>query len=159
MYAIRSYYALGKTNDYGNITYNLASLTMDWEVGDHVVTWVSGYNDSNKKAGTENDRAHYVTNPEQLTNQRTRTKAVITSYSIHYTKLYEASGAGSQWQLVGAIRVLIRPEPVMAWRTASAPSWPSSLADLASRVQWDTARASSVILPPISSCSGKLGWW
>jgi len=67
--------ALGKTNDYGNITYNLASLTMDWEVGDHVVTWVSGYNDSNKKAGTENDRAHYVTNPEQLTNQRTRTKA------------------------------------------------------------------------------------
>jgi iron complex outermembrane receptor protein len=65
--------ALGKTNNYGDLDYDVVSLTMNWQVLDHEVTAVGGYNNSTKKSRTENDRAHYITNPDAPTFQTAKT--------------------------------------------------------------------------------------
>jgi len=65
--------------------------------------------------------------------------------------------ARPQWQSVGAITVQIFPDPMRAYRAARAPSTARSLADRASLAQGETTRARSMILPLISSCSGKWG--
>jgi iron complex outermembrane receptor protein len=66
--------ALGKTNNFGDLDFDVVSLTMTWAVGDLEVTAVTGYNNSTKKSRTENDRANYVTTPEALTWQTSNTE-------------------------------------------------------------------------------------
>ena len=65
---------LGKSNNFGDFDFDVVSLTMTWAVGDLEVTAVTGYNNSTKKSRTENDRAHYITNPEALTWQTSETE-------------------------------------------------------------------------------------
>tara|TARA_R110002073_G_scaffold110461_3_gene246714 strand:- start:3424 stop:5742 length:2319 start_codon:yes stop_codon:yes gene_type:complete len=74
--------ALGKYNNFGEIKYDLANLLVNWTVGDLELASVTAYQNSDKPAGTENDRAHYVTNPEALTHQNTLT--AVESYSQEF---------------------------------------------------------------------------
>ncbi len=61
--------ALGSTDNFGNIEYDLATLRLNWSVAGHEITAVTGYTDSDKSSRTENDRAHYVTTEGPLTFQ------------------------------------------------------------------------------------------
>ncbi len=73
--------ALAKTNDGSKMDYNIVSLRLGWELTDSLeLAYVFGYNDSEKKSKTNNDRAFYVTDsPDQLTHQTTDTE--ITSWA------------------------------------------------------------------------------
>lgn len=64
---------LGKSNDFGNQEYDIANLILDWQIGDLELVSVTAYTDSDKLSSTENDRAHYITNPEALTDQSSNT--------------------------------------------------------------------------------------
>ena len=93
--------ALGKTNDFGDIDFNMVSLNINWDLGDFQLASVTGYNDSVKKAQTENDRAHYVTTPEALTNQNTKTKADTWTQELRLS-----STVGDWWDyMIGVMYV------------------------------------------------------
>lgn len=64
---------LGKTNDFSNLEFDLVNLLLDWQIGDLELASVTSWVDSDKLSGTQNDRAHYITNPEALTNQSSNT--------------------------------------------------------------------------------------
>jgi len=93
--------ALGKSNDYGDIDFNMVSLNINWDLGDFQLASVTGYNDSYKKSRTENDRAHYVTIPEALTYQKARTKADTWTQELRLS-----SSVGDWWDyMVGVMYV------------------------------------------------------
>ena len=81
--------ALGNSNDFGDIWFNLANLIMDWEVWNHQVTGIVGYQESTKPAQTENDRAYSLqyTNTEGLTYQTTQTKTDSMSYELRVASM------------------------------------------------------------------------
>ncbi|MCZ6831958.1 MAG: TonB-dependent receptor [Gammaproteobacteria bacterium] len=79
--------ALSKTNNFGELEYDVVNLTLSWEVGGHEITSVTGYNDSEKMARTENDRAHYVTNPEAQTWQRSVTEVESIAQEIRIASM------------------------------------------------------------------------
>lgn len=95
--------ALGARTDDGNLDYNLVSAALTWDVANHEVVYLFGYNDSKKKSHTENDRAFYLeTTPEydpvQATWQRATTE--VTSYS---NELRFASVDNELWDyMIGA---------------------------------------------------------
>jgi outer membrane receptor protein involved in Fe transport len=74
--------ALGKTDNYGDLEYDIANLTLVWQLGDLELTSVTGYNDSTKDSRTENDRAFYVTNPDAPTWQNANTEVESWSQEI-----------------------------------------------------------------------------
>ncbi len=77
--------ALGDSNDFGDIDFNLANLIMDWEVMGHLVTGIVGYQEYTKSAQTENDRAYslqYLNNTEAPSYQTTQTKVDSISYEL-----------------------------------------------------------------------------
>jgi iron complex outermembrane receptor protein len=89
---------LGKSNDFGNLEYDIANLTLDWQIGDLELVSVTAYTDSDKLSGTENDRANYITNPEALTNQNANT--LVDSIS---QELRLSSSDNDSWDwMVGA---------------------------------------------------------
>ena len=65
--------ALGKYNNFGDFEFDIADLLISWNIGELELTSVTAYQDSEKFAGTENDRAHYITNAEALTHQNSLT--------------------------------------------------------------------------------------
>lgn len=79
--------ALGKTNDFGNLEYDLINLQVDWAIGDMDLISITGYTDSEKFSGTENDRANYETDPEALTNQFAKTKVEALSQEFRLSSL------------------------------------------------------------------------
>ena len=79
--------ALGKTNNFGELEYDIVNLTLSWEVGGHEVTAVTGYNDTEKTARTENDRAHYLPNPEAPTWQRSLTEVESIAQEIRIASM------------------------------------------------------------------------
>ena len=81
--------ALGNSNDFGDIWFNLANLILDWEVWNHQVTGIVGYQESTKPAQTENDRAYSLqyTNTEGLTYQTTQTKTDSMSYELRVASM------------------------------------------------------------------------
>ncbi len=76
--------ALGKYNNFGELEYDVANLLVNWSLGDFELASVTAYQNSDKYAGTENDRAHYITNPEALTHQnsRTRTESISQEFRL-----------------------------------------------------------------------------
>lgn len=93
--------ALGKSNDYGDLDFNMVSLSINWDLGDFLLSSVSGYDDSYKKSQTENDRANYVTLPESLTHQNARTKADTWTQELRLS-----SSVGDWWDyMVGVMYV------------------------------------------------------
>lgn len=89
---------LGKSDDFGNLEYDIANLILDWQIGDLELVSVTAYTDSDKLSGTENDRANYVTNPEALTNQTANT--LVDSIS---QELRLSSSDNDSWDwMVGA---------------------------------------------------------
>jgi len=65
--------SLAATNDFTDFDYDIATLTVNWEVGNHLVTSVTGYVDSSKSSRQENDRADYLQAEGADTFQRTIT--------------------------------------------------------------------------------------
>ncbi len=51
--------SLSATDDFTDFEYDIATLSIDWEVAGHLVTAVTGYVDSDKESRQENDRANY----------------------------------------------------------------------------------------------------
>ena len=79
--------ALGKSNDFGDFEYDLATLTLEWEVAGHQVVAVTGYQDSDKSSRTENDRANYVPIDEALTFQTSDTEVDSWSQEIRIASI------------------------------------------------------------------------
>ena len=79
--------ALGKTNDFGNLEYDLINLQFDWSLGDLDLVSITGWTDSEKFSGTQNDRAYYITDLESLTNQTALTKVETLSQEFRLSSL------------------------------------------------------------------------
>tara|TARA_R110002110_G_scaffold406421_1_gene626486 strand:+ start:324116 stop:326437 length:2322 start_codon:yes stop_codon:yes gene_type:complete len=73
--------ALGKTNDYGELRFDLANLILNWEFAGHDVAGIIGYQDSEKRSRTENDRANYIQSGAP-TWQMAETEADSSSYEL-----------------------------------------------------------------------------
>jgi outer membrane receptor protein involved in Fe transport len=76
--------ALGNSNDFGDMHFNLANLNTDWEVLNHQVTAIIAYQESTKTAQTENDRAYSLqyTDTQGPSFQDTQTKTDSMSYEL-----------------------------------------------------------------------------
>ncbi|MEE4146187.1 MAG: TonB-dependent receptor [Halieaceae bacterium] len=76
--------ALGNSNDFGDLDFNLANLNTDWEVLNHQVTAIIAYQESTKTAQTENDRAYSLqyANTQAPSFQDTQTKTDSISYEL-----------------------------------------------------------------------------
>lgn len=77
--------ALADTDDYGDMSFTLANLTMDWEVLAHTVTGIVAYQDSTKKAFTAVDRAYSLQVRPAIvapTWQSSETKTESYSYEL-----------------------------------------------------------------------------
>jgi len=76
--------ALGNSNDFGDLHFNLANLNTDWEVMNHQVTAIIAYQESTKTAQTENDRAYSLqyTDTQGPSFQDTQTKTDSMSYEL-----------------------------------------------------------------------------
>ncbi|MEH6588044.1 MAG: TonB-dependent receptor [Halioglobus sp.] len=79
--------ALGKTNDFGNLEYDLVNLQVDWAIGDLDFISITGYTDSDKLSGTENDRANYVPDTRSKTNQSANTLVDALSQEFRLSSL------------------------------------------------------------------------
>ena len=79
--------ALGKTNDYGNLEYDLYNLQVDWAIGDLDFISISGWTDSDKLSGTQNDRANYVPDTRSLTDQSANTLVEAFSQEFRLSSL------------------------------------------------------------------------
>jgi iron complex outermembrane receptor protein len=79
--------ALGKSNNRGELEFDVVSLNMTWELEKFEITAVTGYNNSTKDAHTENDRAQYITNPEQLTFQTSHTEVESWAQEIRIASM------------------------------------------------------------------------
>ena len=74
--------SLARTNDFTDFDYDIASLNVTWEVGNHLITSVSGYVDSSKSSQQENDRAGYIEIDGPLTFQQSVTDTEIFTQEI-----------------------------------------------------------------------------
>lgn len=81
--------ALGNSNDFGDMHFNLANLNTDWEVLNHQVTAIIAYQESTKTAQTENDRAYSLqyTDTQGPSFQDTQTKTDSMSYELRAASL------------------------------------------------------------------------
>lgn len=79
--------ALGKTNDFGNLEYDLVNLQVDWNIGNMDLISITGWNDSDKLSGTENDRANYELDPLASTNQFANTLTETLSQEFRLSSL------------------------------------------------------------------------
>jgi len=83
--------ALGNSNDFGDIHFNLLNLNANWEVMNHQLTGIIGYQESTKTAQTENDRAYSLAYfrpaTEAPTFQDTQTKVDTISYELRASSL------------------------------------------------------------------------
>ncbi|WP_238946825.1 TonB-dependent receptor [Seongchinamella unica] len=79
--------ALGKTNDFGELDYDLYNLKFDWSLGELDLVSITGWTDSKKFSGTQNDRANYVTDPQSLTNQTALTDVNTFSQEFRLSSL------------------------------------------------------------------------
>ncbi len=80
--------ALGKTDDFGNLEFDIVNLTLSWQLGDKLeLVSVTGYSESEKLSRTENDRAHFVTNPEALTWQSSFTEVDSISQEVRLASM------------------------------------------------------------------------
>ena len=79
--------ALGKTNDYGDLEYDIINLQFDWQIGDFDLVSISGWQDSEKDSQTENDRANYITDPQSLTYQNAITDVDTFSQEFRLSSL------------------------------------------------------------------------
>ncbi len=79
--------ALGKTNDFGNLEYELYNFQVDWAIGDLDFISITGYTDSDKLSGTENDRANYVPDTRSRTDQSANTLVEALSQEFRLSSL------------------------------------------------------------------------
>ncbi|MBT4521574.1 MAG: TonB-dependent receptor, partial [Halieaceae bacterium] len=79
--------ALGKFNDFGNLEYDLINLQIDWSSEDLDFISVTGWTDSEKFSGSENDRAYYEVDPMSLTSQTTNTEVQTLSQEFRLSSL------------------------------------------------------------------------
>ena len=81
--------ALGNSNDFGDIHFNLANLITNWEVMDHRLTGIIAYQESTKTAQTENDRAYSLqyTSTQAPSFQDTQTKVDSMSYELRLASM------------------------------------------------------------------------
>lgn len=68
--------SLSPFNNYSELDYNIVNLTLEWDLGDHTLTSVTGYNDSTKDSATENDRAGYVPDIDTWQNSVTDVESI-----------------------------------------------------------------------------------
>ena len=77
--------ALGATNDFGNMEYDLYNLQFNWAIGDNMeFVSVTGMVDNEKFSGTQNDRANY-TPAESATNQTSLTVTDSLSQEFRFS--------------------------------------------------------------------------
>jgi outer membrane receptor protein involved in Fe transport len=69
--------ALAATNNLAEFEFDLLNLRLDWEIGDHTLSSITGWSDQTRDYLQDNDRANYVTNPLAGTTQNSTTKQDI----------------------------------------------------------------------------------
>lgn len=79
--------ALGEINNFGELEFDVASLNVEWEVLGHSLTYVAGYNDVDKLARTENDRANFIPGTDSPTFQTSNTLTDSLSHELRFASI------------------------------------------------------------------------
>lgn len=78
---------LGQRGNFGDLDFDIYTLTANWEMANHDVTVVYGIQDSTKFSMTENDRADYISDPAALTHQTAETLTDSDNLEIRIASL------------------------------------------------------------------------
>ena len=117
---------LGATDDFTDFEYDIATLTLDWEVAGHLVTSVTGYVDSDKSSRQENDRGNYEQTDGAPTFQTSDTEVETTTQEIRIASqdrdfwnymvgfFYQDQETTTEFR---ANTVLTPPSPVIGFQT------------------------------------------
>ncbi len=78
---------LGQRGNFGDLDFDIYTLTANWEMANHDFTVMYGRQESDKFSMTENDRADYVVDPAALTHQTANTLTESDNLEIRIASL------------------------------------------------------------------------
>lgn len=84
--------ALAAATNVSDFEYDIAHVTLDWDLGNHDLKVLTGYSDQTREYTEDNDRANYVTNPLALTTQSS-----VTEQEIFITEAHLSSSGNEFW--------------------------------------------------------------